>query len=93
LDNIYKNERGSRNHGACSIGSSIKLFLLKSVLEMLKVRLILFIKNNLNQILIIYNSFLEENPDLESDYQLMMSSCNDVVSATVPNELREISKS
>ena len=37
--------------------------------------------------------FSEENPHLESDYQLMISSCNEVVSAEVPNELREIARS
>ena len=34
--------------------------------------------------------FSENNSHLESDYHLMLSSCNDVVSAEVPNELREI---
>ena len=37
LENIFKNlftnEKATKNHRPCSIGSSIKLFFLKSVLE------------------------------------------------------------
>ncbi|CAG2112977.1 unnamed protein product, partial [Medioppia subpectinata] len=36
---------------------------------------------------------LPNNPDMDSDYNLMISSCNDVISAEVPNSLREIAKS
>ena len=61
---------------------------------MLKVSLIY--KNNINNLISDSNKlycFSEENPHLESDYQLMMSSCNEVISAEVPNELREIARS
>ena len=33
---------------------------------------------------------LENNPHFEEDFNLMISSCNDVISAEVPNILREI---
>ncbi|CAG2169872.1 unnamed protein product, partial [Oppiella nova] len=35
----------------------------------------------------------ENNPELESDFNLLISSCNEVISAEVPNTLREIAKS
>ncbi|CAG2117807.1 unnamed protein product [Medioppia subpectinata] len=41
----------------------------------------------------VLESALPNNPDMDSDYNLMVSSCNDVISAEVPNSLREIAKS
>lgn len=41
----------------------------------------------------IYSKFLANNPLLDEDFYLLISSCNDVVSAEVPNMLREIAKS
>ncbi|XP_054166988.1 prodigiosin synthesizing transferase PigC-like [Oppia nitens] len=35
----------------------------------------------------------KNNPNFESDFNLMISSCNEVISAEVPNHLREIAKS
>ncbi|XP_054166948.1 prodigiosin synthesizing transferase PigC-like [Oppia nitens] len=35
----------------------------------------------------------KDNPNIESDFNLLISSCNEVISAEVPNHLREIAKS
>ncbi|CAG2170142.1 unnamed protein product [Oppiella nova] len=60
-----------KHHGPVSMGSSMKLMILREFLE----------------------SCLSNNPNLESDYNSLISSCSDVVSAEVPNSLREIAKS
>ncbi|CAG2113679.1 unnamed protein product, partial [Medioppia subpectinata] len=38
-------------------------------------------------------SSMKDNPNLDSDFNLLISSCNDVISAEVPKILREIAKS
>ena len=43
--------------------------------------------------LINQNSITENNPHLEEDFTLMVSSCDDVISAEVANNLRDIAKS
>ena len=37
--------------------------------------------------------FSENNPHLEEDFNLLISSCDDVISAEVPNSLRDIANS
>ena len=38
------------------------------------------------------NWFIENNPHLDDDFNLMTSSCDEVISAEVPNNLRDIAK-
>ena len=37
-------------------------------------------------------SIIENNPNLEDDFNLLISSCEDIISAEVPNNLRDIAK-
>ncbi|CAG2106035.1 unnamed protein product [Medioppia subpectinata] len=60
-----------KNHGPCSMGSSMKGGILKAVLA----------------------SGSDNSDNIESDYNLMISSATNVISAEVPNILREIAKS
>ena len=42
---------------------------------------------------LLISVFPENNPYLEEDFNLLISSCDDVISAEVPNSLRDIANS